>query len=85
MGDAEDDVEELDEGTLRVGAAAVLAVFFCAGAVFVDDAVWEACVGHVLRSGEKGADAVVEDVWVAVLVHPIEECAELVEALGEEL
>ena len=27
----------------------------------------------------------VEDVWVAVLVHAIEESAELVEALGEEL
>ena len=48
VSNAEDDVKELDERALGVAAAAVLAVGFCAAAVFVDDAVGESGVGHVL-------------------------------------
>ena len=69
VGHAEDDVEELDEGALRVAAAAVLSVGLSAGAIFVDNAVGEAGVGHVFAAGEEGPDAVVEDVRVAILVH----------------
>ena len=83
VGHAKDDVEELDERALRVTAAAVLSVELGAGAVFVDDAVGEAGIGHVFAAGEEGSDAVVEDVGVAVFVHAGQEGAEFVDALGE--
>ena len=75
MRDAEDDVEELDEGGLGVTAAAVLAVLFVAGAVFEDDAIGKAGVGHVFGAGEERTDAVVEDMGVAIFVHALEEGA----------
>ena len=70
MLDAENDVEELDEGALCVAAAAVLTIGFVTAAVFVDDAVWKTSFGHVFATSQERSDAVVEDVRVAILVHP---------------
>ena len=81
--DAEDQVAELDEGGLGGGAAGVLDVGVGRPAGVEDDAAREAGVGHVLAAGEEGADAVVEDVRVAAVVHAIEEGAELGEARGK--
>ena len=78
MFDAEDDVEELDEGALRVAASAVLFVFLLAASVLVYHAVRQSGIGHILASGKEWSDAVVEDVGVAILVHSCEERADLV-------
>lgn len=75
---AEDDVEELDDGALGVAAAAELYVGLLAGAIVEHDTVGETSITHVLASGEEGSDTVVEDVWIAALVHALEKSAELV-------
>lgn len=71
--DVQDYVEELDQGALGVGAAAVVVPGLRAGSVVVDDAIGQTGVAHVPAAGEKRADAVVEDVRVAVLVHALED------------
>ena len=67
--DAENDVEELDERALRVAATTQLSVLLLVCAVVKQDAVWKASLCHVLSSSEEWANAVVEDVWVAILIH----------------
>ncbi|KUI56631.1 hypothetical protein VP1G_10829 [Cytospora mali] len=82
--DAQDDVEELDDGALGVATAAVLAVLPAAGIVdFVKDAVGQARLGHVLAPCQERPDAVVEDGRVAVLVHALQQRAQVIEALGK--
>ena len=69
--DAQNDIKELDEAALGVRAAAVLLELFASRAILINDTVWEASFGHVFRSSKEGADAVVKDVRVAMLIHSV--------------
>lgn len=82
--DAEDEIEELDDGALCVATAGVLDIFLgLSSAIVEDNAVGKASISHVLATREEGANAVIEDVWIAVVVHPLEEGAQLVKPFGE--
>lgn len=69
MLDSKDQVEELDDGRLSVAATTVLNVGVVLAVCVEHDAVGEAGFVHVLAAGKERANAVVEDVGVAVLVH----------------
>lgn len=83
MFDAKGEVEELDDGGLRVAAAAVLYVLVVWTTCVEDDAVGKTCFAHVFAACQEGSDAVVEDVWVAILVHAHQHGGKFVEAFGE--
>lgn len=85
MLDTKYNIEELDEATLGVARPTELSVRLLACAVIEHNAIGEACIGHVLPTGEERPDAVVEDVRITILVHSLEKGAEFVEALGEGL
>ena len=67
MLDAEDYIEELDERALRVAAAAILFELRRAGADVKHDPSWQSSVAHILASGQKRADLVIEHMRIAVL------------------
>lgn len=75
---AENDVKELDERALGVAASTQLSVCLSICAVVKQDAVRETCLCHVFATSEERADAVVEDVRIAVLIHLLQDRAELV-------
>lgn len=75
---AENDVKELDERALGVAATTQLSVFLSICAVIKQDAVWEAGLCHVFATSEKRADAVVEDVRIAILIHLLQDRTEFV-------
>lgn len=57
--------------------------FALAVAIVVEDAVREACRGHVLTPGEERAELVKEEGRGAVLVHAFQEIAKLTESAAE--
>ena len=58
-------------------------VRFGAGAIFVDDAVGQAGVRHVLATRQERPDAVVKNVRVAAFVHAGQQAADFVDAFCE--
>ena len=84
MLDAEDDVEELDQGTLAVAAASELTPLATTVAFVVKDAPGQACCGHIFAAGKVGADVVIENPGVALLVHAVEKRSELVDTFGHD-
>src|SRR5438105_269903 len=81
VSDAENNVKELDEAALRVAAAGILPIRLGSRAILVDDAVRQSSLGHILASGKKGADAVVEDGGIATLVHALQKSSEVIQKL----
>lgn len=85
MLDVEDQIEELDDAALSIAAARELYVSLLVDwtAVVKDYAVGQACICHVLAASKVRADAVVEDMRIAVVVHLSEKGAQLVNTLSE--
>lgn len=71
--DAEDYIEELDDGALRVTATTKLHIGLLASAIVEHDSVWKPSISHILASCEERSDSVIEYVRIATFVHALEE------------
>jgi hypothetical protein len=71
--DAEDYIEELDDGALRVTATAELHIRLLASAIVEHDSVWKSGISHILASREEWPDSVIEYVRIATLIHALKE------------
>ena len=83
--DAQHNVKELEERALGVAAAAVLPERVVRAPRVVAHTVRQPRVGHVLATGQEWSNAMVKGVRIAILVHALQQGAELVEALRERM
>lgn len=80
----ERDIEKLDDRALSITATAVLAIFAAARFIeLVEHTVRQTSLGHVLAPCKEWPDAMVEDGRVTALVDPLQQGAEIVQALRE--
>lgn len=75
------DVEQLNQGALRITPSAMLMPLPLTISPIIEDTVGQAGRGHVLGSGQQRADLMVEHCWPAPLIHPFQQDAQLVQTL----
>jgi hypothetical protein len=71
MFNAENDIEELYERTLRIAATTVLPVRFLTTAILVNDPDSVGLHLPCFTAGQEGSYAMIEHMWITVLVHPL--------------
>ena len=71
MLDSEHDIKELDQRTLGIASTTVLSPLALSCTFIVENTIWQASYHHVFAAGEKRSDAVVENFWIAFLIHPV--------------
>lgn len=79
----QNDIKRLNQRALRITAPRELLPAPVPRAVLVADAPWEPRLLHILAAGQERADLEVEDVWVAALVHAVEQLAEVRDVVGK--
>lgn len=76
-------IEELEEGALAIASTSILSPRSFAIAFVIEDSVWQAGCLHVHATSQERSDVVVEDLWMASVVHAFEKFADIDHALLE--
>ena len=71
MLNTEYNIKELNQGALCITSPTILPPLALPITLLVENPIRQPRYCHVLAAREKGADLIVEDIWIAFLVHAI--------------
>lgn len=78
--DPKNNIKQLYQRALCIAAAAILPPLPMTISFIIKDSVGEACSGHPFRAREEWPQNMVEHLWVAMLVHPVEKSAKFLKS-----
>ena len=83
--DAEDNVEELNQGALSITSTTVLLPLALTIAFVVEDTSWQTGCSHAFAAGQEWPDFVIEDLGIAVLSHSAEKGTKFRDTLRDSM